>query len=167
MPNLESQKLSPKKQNSRPTIGVALSGGSSRAITQIGVLEVFAEHKIPIDYIVGCSSGAFVAAAFANNKMPYLKKWMYGMSLGKAIRMWTLASQKGGLFELGDGEEVLNKLTEGLTFENSRPKLGFTAADVNSGELITVSLGEVKTGIKASIAIPGLFPPVVWVALYV
>ena len=35
----------------RPTIGLALSGASSRATYYIGFLEVMAENNIPIDYI--------------------------------------------------------------------------------------------------------------------
>ncbi|MBI3952469.1 MAG: patatin-like phospholipase family protein [Candidatus Doudnabacteria bacterium] len=145
----------------RPTIGIALSGGSSRAITEVGVLEVFKEHKIPIDYMIGCSSGALVAVAYANNKLDYFKKFMHSISLQKLVGMWSLTSKKGGIFEFGKGEEVLKKLSDGLTFQNSYPKLGFTAADVNTGELVTVSWGEIITAVKASTAVPGLFPPIV------
>lgn len=146
----------------RPKIGVALSGGSSRAITQIGVLEVFQEHKVPIDYLVACSSGSLVALAYANNKLDQLKNLMLNMSLPKLIGMWSLSSQKGGIFELGEAEHELKELAADLTFENSYPKLGFTAADVNTGELVTLSLGDIISAVKASNAVPGLFPPVVW-----
>ncbi|MBI4363704.1 MAG: patatin-like phospholipase family protein [Candidatus Doudnabacteria bacterium] len=141
---------------------MALSGGSSRAITQIAVLEVFIEHQIPVDYMVGCSSGALVAVAYANNKIDELKESMHGLTLQRLVGMWSLTSQKGGLFELGETEVVLERLVNGLTFETSYPKLGFTAADVNSGELVTISWGKVVTAVKASLAVPGLFPPVVW-----
>lgn len=164
MQQQESQKPLLNKSNSknRPTVGIALSGGSSRAITLIGVLEVFDENNIPIDYLVGCSSGALVALSYASKKMEHLKNFMKSMSLQKVISMWSLALEKGGVFEIGEGEQELQILAEGVTFETSRPKLGFTASDVNTGELLTLSMGDVPTAVKASIAVPGLFPPVVW-----
>lgn len=164
MPEPESQKLSSNSlpNKNRPTIGVALSGGSSRAITLIAVLEVFDENKIPIDYMVGCSSGSLVALSYASKKMEQLKNFMRSLTLQKAISMWSLALEKGGIFEIGEGERELQILAEGVTFESSRPKLGFTASDINTGELITLSMGDVITAVKASIAVPGLFPPVVW-----
>ena len=47
--------------NTRPKVGIALSGASGRAIAHIGVLEVLRENNIPIDYVVGCSSGGAIA----------------------------------------------------------------------------------------------------------
>lgn len=146
----------------RPTIGIALSGGSSRAIAQIGVLEVFREHNIPIDFLIGCSSGALVAASFASGQMQHFKEWMNNMNLQKVITLWDLTFKKGSLFDYGEGEEEIKRVVQGLTFENCHPKLGFTAADINTGELVTLSWGDVLTALKASIAVPGLFPAVAW-----
>ena len=52
----------------RKKIGLALGGGTMRGMTHIGVLEVFEENNFPIDFLVGCSSGAIVAAAYACGK---------------------------------------------------------------------------------------------------
>ncbi|MGC9078545.1 MAG: patatin-like phospholipase family protein [Candidatus Kapaibacteriota bacterium] len=46
-------------------IGLALSGGGSRGIAQIGVLKVFEKEKIPIYAIAGTSIGAFVGGLYA------------------------------------------------------------------------------------------------------
>ena len=40
-----------------PKIGLALSGGGARSISQLGVLRAFEEAQIPIDIIVGTSMG--------------------------------------------------------------------------------------------------------------
>lgn len=158
----ESLKLFYAMTRNRPTIGVALSGGSSRAIAQIGVLEVFEEQGIPIDYLVGCSSGALVAVSYVAHKMKWLKEWMHSMNMQKLINMWAMTWQKGGIFDFGAGEAELKRLVEGITFENCYPKLGLTAADINTGELVTLSSGDVTLAVKASIAVPALFPPVIW-----
>ena len=69
----------------RPKIGLALSGGSGRAIAHIGVLEVLREYNIPIDVITACSSGTMVAGSFACGTLEELKqdwlKWNKGFIL--------------------------------------------------------------------------------------
>jgi NTE family protein len=47
-------------------LGLALGGGFARGIAHIGVLRVFEEENIPIDFIAGVSAGSIVAAAFAS-----------------------------------------------------------------------------------------------------
>jgi NTE family protein len=55
--------------NQNPKIGLALSGGSNQGIANIGVLEVLTENHIPIDYLVGCSSGSLISASFVTGTM--------------------------------------------------------------------------------------------------
>ncbi|MEO6393055.1 MAG: patatin-like phospholipase family protein, partial [Pyrinomonadaceae bacterium] len=50
---------------SRPLIGLALSGGAARGLAHIGVLRVFREHGIPVDMVAGVSAGAIVGGAIA------------------------------------------------------------------------------------------------------
>ena len=47
----------------RKKIGLALSGGAARGFAHLGVMKVFAEHNIPIDYVAGTSAGSFAGAA--------------------------------------------------------------------------------------------------------
>ena len=46
-------------------IGLVLSGGGSNGVAHIGVIQALEENNIPIDYITGTSSGAFVGAMYA------------------------------------------------------------------------------------------------------
>jgi len=50
----------------KPTIGLALSGGGSRGFTQIGILKVFEENNIDIDYLSGTSIGAIIGGLYAS-----------------------------------------------------------------------------------------------------
>ncbi len=54
----------------RPTIGLALSGGGSKAGAHIGVLRVLEAQRIPIDYIAGTSAGAIVGGLYAAGLSP-------------------------------------------------------------------------------------------------
>ncbi|MFS8652633.1 MAG: patatin-like phospholipase family protein, partial [Caldibacillus sp.] len=46
----------------RPTVGLALGAGAARGLSHIGVLKVFEEEGIPVDYIAGTSIGALIGA---------------------------------------------------------------------------------------------------------
>lgn len=49
----------------RPSIGLVLSGGGAKGLSHVGVLRVLEEMQIPVDYIVGTSAGAAVGALYA------------------------------------------------------------------------------------------------------
>ena len=142
-----------------------MSGASGRAVAHIAVLEVLREHSIPIDYIVGCSSGALIAASFVIGTMDILKEFVYQLSFPKMLRLWSMQNAKGGLFHL-NGEKMeatLNSITHNLNFEDLKhPRIGFSATDIETGELVTLKTGSLNKAFKASVAVPGLFAPVVW-----
>ena len=49
----------------RPKIGLALSGGGSKAGAHIGVLKVLEANNIPVDYVAGTSAGAIIGGLYA------------------------------------------------------------------------------------------------------
>lgn len=51
--------------NSRPKVGVVLSGGGAKGAAHIGVLKYLEEAGIPVDYIAGTSMGAIVGGMYA------------------------------------------------------------------------------------------------------
>jgi NTE family protein len=50
----------------RPKIGLALSGGGARGLSQIGILKVLEKENIPIDYIAGTSMGGIIGGLYAS-----------------------------------------------------------------------------------------------------
>ena len=58
-------KLYSEKNSHRIKVGLVLSGGGARGITQIGVLRGFEKYNIPIDLIVGTSIGSVIGGFFA------------------------------------------------------------------------------------------------------
>jgi NTE family protein len=57
--------LTKKVPENLPQIGLALSGGGARALTQLGVLKAFEEKKIPIENIVGTSMGSIIGGLYS------------------------------------------------------------------------------------------------------
>lgn len=138
-----------------------MSGASGRAIAHIGVLEVLQENNIPVDVLAGCSSGALVAASFATGTMEELKQFLNQLTIGKVFSLWSSKDARGGLFHLHNAKEELLRFTKGKRLEELYPKVGFVAADVNTGELVTLVSGDVNEAFKAAVAVPGLLEPLV------
>lgn len=138
-----------------------MSGASGRAIAHIGVLEVLQENNIPVDVLAGCSSGALVAASFATGTMEELKQFLNELTIGKVFSLWSSKDARGGLFHLHNAKEELLRFTKGKRLEELYPKVGFVAADVNTGELVTLVSGDVNEAFKAAVAVPGLLEPLV------
>lgn len=49
-----------------PKVGLALSGGGARALSQIGILRALEEENIPVDIIVGTSMGSIVGGLYSS-----------------------------------------------------------------------------------------------------
>jgi lysophospholipid hydrolase len=47
------------------SVALVLSGGGSRGLAHLGVIQALEDNGIPIDVIGGTSQGAFMAASFA------------------------------------------------------------------------------------------------------
>ncbi|MBO8084454.1 MULTISPECIES: patatin-like phospholipase family protein [unclassified Marichromatium] len=60
----------PALAETRPAIGLALSGGGARGAAHVGVLRELERRRIPIDYIAGTSMGAVVGGLYAMGMSP-------------------------------------------------------------------------------------------------
>jgi len=69
MSQLDSRTVSSPNQ-SRPRIGLVLSGGGARGWAHVGVLKWLEEHRIPVDYVAGTSMGGLVGAMYAMGARP-------------------------------------------------------------------------------------------------
>ncbi len=55
---------------SRPRIGLVLSGGGARGLAHVGVLKVLEEERVPVDAIAGTSMGAVIGGLYAAGQSP-------------------------------------------------------------------------------------------------
>ena len=60
----------PPKTSGRPRIGLAMGGGGALALSEVGVLQWFEEHHIPVDVIAGTSMGCMVSALYSTGRTP-------------------------------------------------------------------------------------------------
>jgi NTE family protein len=62
---LPSIPVGAEEKESRPKIGLALSGGGARGGAHVGILKALEEMNIPVDYIAGTSMGAIIGGLYA------------------------------------------------------------------------------------------------------
>ena len=55
----------PRRTLDRPKVGIVLSGGGARGVSQIGVLKVLERHRIPVDFVAATSMGAIIGGLYA------------------------------------------------------------------------------------------------------
>jgi NTE family protein len=76
----------PAQNQSRPRVGLVLSGGGARGISHIGVIKVLEEMRVPVDFITGTSMGAIVGGLYAAGMSPDdLEKLVTGIDWDNAF----------------------------------------------------------------------------------
>jgi len=143
----------------RPKIGFALGAGSARGWAHIGVLRALTEAGIKPDFIAGCSVGAFVGAAFAAGRLDPLEAWALSLDWKRMLKLADFGL-RGGLIK---GERVNVLFHEQFVecdFSELPIRFAAVATDLRTGQEVWLREGKVSAAIGASIAVPGLFRPV-------
>lgn len=143
-------------------IGLALGSGAARGWAHIGVIQALEEMGIEIDVVSGCSIGSYVGAAYASGKLSELSEWVESLTEWQVFALMGVGFQKGGLVS---GLKVFKALQENFsfeTFEKLNKPFAAVATDLYSGREVNFMSGSVIEAVKASCAIPGLFPPLLF-----
>ncbi|MEP1446891.1 MAG: patatin-like phospholipase family protein [Paraglaciecola sp.] len=143
-------------------IGLALGSGAARGWAHIGVIQALEEMGIQIDIVSGCSIGSYVGAAYASGKLPELAQWVTSLTEWQVIALMGVGFHKGGLVS---GLKVFKALQDDFSYDNfeqlNKP-FAAVATDLYSGREVNFTSGSVVEAVKASCAIPGLFPPLLY-----
>lgn len=144
------------------SVSLVLSGGGLRGAAHIGLQYALAEKNIPIDMVGGSSFGGLAAAAI-------------GMRLPREISQQTSDWVQKALPGLMDytlpivsllrGEHLYELLTHVFTTDLRLEDLWLptfcTATNMTDAELHVFDRGKVWECVRASISLPGIFPPVI------
>ncbi len=149
-----------KPESTRPSIGLALGGGAARGFAHIGVLQTLAAHGIVPDVIVGTSIGAVVGGCYAAHQLEGLETWARGLKVRSIFSYLDISLSGSGLI---NGGHLASKLTEALAdnrIEDLPIRFAAIATEFNTGHEIWLTRGRVAEAMRASYALPGIFPPV-------
>jgi len=144
----------------KPKIGLALGSGSARGWAHIGAIRALEERGVKPDLICGTSIGALVGAVYASNQLDALEQWVSGLAWTHVVRLMDI-TWKGGLIR---GQRLFNLFR--TTFQDYDVSeldvpFGAVATELTSGREIWLRHGKIFDVVRASIAAPGLFTPVV------
>jgi NTE family protein len=141
-------------------IALVLGGGGSKGLAHLGAINELEKAGIRPDLVIGCSAGAIAGALYADN--PQL-----GMSVQPFIRLKKADlldySFLKPLFGIVNGKHLQNFMKKNLRserFEELKIPLILVATDLNSGEAVEFSSGDIASAVRASCAFPGIFKPV-------
>lgn len=141
-------------------IGLVLSSGGARGYAHAGIYQAMLELNIPLDYVGGSSIGALMAGVFALEP-DYDELMRLAKELGnnKSIRDYTLpmtslmASQKV--------TRVCQKIFGDLQIEDLWLPYFCVSTNLSRAEPVIHQRGLIWRAVRASLAIPGVFTPVI------
>ncbi|HNQ45346.1 MAG TPA: patatin-like phospholipase family protein, partial [bacterium] len=146
----------------RHKIGLALGGGGARGLAHIGVLKVLAEAGIGPDYLAGTSIGAIIGASLALGKsLDDLEALSLSFNRSKAWRTFVDVGNPRYSFLAGKKmQKFVYSLFGRKQFSDCEIPLSVVATDLANGQEVVIDKGSIAKAVLASIAIPGLLPPV-------
>lgn len=146
----------------KPRVALVLGGGAARGFAHIGVIRVLEQEKIPVDLIVGTSVGSLIGAIYAYDRNSFELEWT-AFSLDKeSIFDYGLLNAFGGM-SVAKGEKLeafVKAKVPAANIEDLKIPFAAVATDLNRGTRVVLDKGSVAKAVRASSAIPGVFPPV-------
>ncbi len=166
-----------RQESSTPRIGLALGGGGVRGFAHIPILEALDEVGLKPCIIAGTSIGALIGALYASGMSGReIRTWVRQGTVSKADRWRDLARKKDELWSwfraivpdfrgrgLLRSERIVRRLLKetGIdSFEALPVPLSITATDLRRRRAVVISSGPLAPALQASMAIPGVFAPV-------
>jgi len=144
----------------RPTIGLALGGGGARGFAHIGVIRTLVAHGITPDVIVGTSIGAVVGGCHAAGRLDVLEDWARGLRRRGILHYLDISLSGSGLISGGRLAARLEAALGDTLIDELPIRFATITTEVGTGHEIWLTRGRLVDAVRASYALPGIFPPV-------
>jgi NTE family protein len=142
-------------------IGLVLSGGGAKGFAHLGIYKALKEAGVPIDMVCGTSMGSIIAAAIANDwdvdKM--MKTGRSAFLTDKPLNDYTLP-----VISLIKGhklQKINRKYFGDYHIEDLWLNFFCVSGNYTISKMVIHDKGPVWKAVTASVAIPGVLPPVV------
>jgi NTE family protein len=144
----------------RHGVGLVLSGGGARGFAHLGVIRALREARVPIDFVGGASIGSIIAAGVAMGWSDEEMRARYHRSFvgTNPVNDYTFP-----LIALTRGRKVSRLLEREygeVAIEDLRLPYFCLSANLTSGRAREHRDGVLWQALRASVAIPGIMPPV-------
>jgi NTE family protein len=141
-------------------VGLALGSGSARGWAHLGVIRVLEQAGIRPDLVCGTSIGALVGAAYAADELENFEKWLRGLGIADVISFMDVR-MNGGMIK---GERLMEFFRRSFIdrpIEELAIPFAAVATALHTGTEVWLREGSTIEAVRASIALPALFTPVV------
>ncbi|MDQ7994159.1 MAG: patatin-like phospholipase family protein, partial [Propionicimonas sp.] len=142
-----------------PGLGIALGGGAALGAAHLGVLQAMEARGLRPEFVAGTSAGALVGAGYAAGlgldtieSLVLEARWADFGRLSPALRL--------GLFDSRVLEATLARTGVDRAIETLPLRFGAVTTDLWTRRQVVLAHGPLGEALRASIAVPGLFPPV-------
>jgi NTE family protein len=144
----------------RRGVGLVLSGGGARGFAHLGIVRALREARVPIDFLGGASIGAIIAAGVAMGWSDAEMQLRYRRSFvdTNPVNDYTFP-----FVALTRGRKVSRLLAREygeVLIEDLRQPYFCVSANLTTGRLLEHRGGCLAQALRASVAIPGVMPPV-------
>jgi NTE family protein len=143
-----------------PSIGLVLGSGAARGFAHIGVMRALQSHGITPDIIVGTSMGALVGACYATNQLDTLEDWARSLTRRRVIGYLDVRIGGAGLISGGRLAKRLEESVGNAMIEDLPLRFAAIATEIGTGHEVWLTRGSLALAVRASYALPGIFPPV-------
>jgi len=163
--------------NAGRRVGIALGAGGANGLAHIAMLEVLDELGIRPHRIAGASIGAVIGAMYASGMSALQIRnlateafttkesdSLYDLLSNQALDWFELVELEVGNGGLLDSQKILShfyQLIEAKAFSELEIQLDVVAGDLWTREQVILNSGALLPAVQASMAIPGVFSPVV------
>lgn len=164
-------------------IGLSLGGGGARGYAHMGVIRALTEAGIPIDMVNGTSIGAVMGGGYALYKdlnkitsliqqvnqsvnINYFNIFRQRVESQTFLRRWLteavcdIAALRSSIQSHRNNLKALRIIFGEHTFADTKIPFSAVAHDLITGKTVVIRKGKLVEGILPSVAIPGIFPPI-------
>jgi NTE family protein len=125
------------------------------------VIRALEQAGIRPDVVCGTSIGALVGAAYAAGELDRFERWVLGLGFGEVVGFMDV-NLSGGLLK---GDRLMDYFRRNYVdrpIEELAIPFAAAATSLHTGAEIWLRRGSTLDAVRASIALPGLFAPVLW-----
>lgn len=142
-------------------IALALGGGGMKGAAHIGVLRVLEREGIRVRAIAGTSAGGLCGCFYAAGYTP--DEIEHEVACIDPDELYRRTPEDGpAMLGLGGIRALLREKLGDLTFDQLRIPFAVTAVNLDTAQVVVLRRGRVVDAVLATIAVPGVFPPVYW-----
>ncbi len=142
------------------SVGLALSGGGSRCIAQLGAMKYLEEKGIKISSISGSSGGSIIAGLYASGmSVDEIYDTLKEIDFKKHLKY---SITKGTIYHLRDAISYFQDIFGLKDIKDFDIPFFCTLTDYESGESVYKTSGDMVTLMMASSALVPVFAPIVY-----